>query len=315
MGTIVSIDVVGVDDPQAIATARAEIERLGREWYPWANDGELVRLNAAFAKGESMTASSAFANLLRRSQEAFRLSNGFFDPAVAPMVEAWGFHRSERDPRQAVPTEAQLNAWAANHPTFADVVIDTDKVRSRRADLKLDFGAIGKGFAVDAAIEQLKQRGVANALVNAGGNLRAIGRDIKNLPWRVAIRSPRSDEPLAWLELQGDESVSTSGDYERFAVVAGQRIHHILDPRTGRPATHTSAVTVIAADATAADAASTAIFVAGPNRWREIARALGIQQVLRVDANGQIEVSRALAARLRTPSSEPRQTPWTQIDL
>jgi FAD:protein FMN transferase len=321
MGTIVSIDVVGVDAQKAfvaMTAARGDIEYLGREWYPWANSGELVRLNAALAKGETVSVSPAMVKLIKQSQEAFRQSDGLFDPAVAPMVERWGFQHGERDASQTIPSEAQLKTWEANHPTFADVVIKDNQIGGRRNDLMLDFGAIGKGYAVDLAIERLQRLGVDNALVNAGGNLRAIGHtmtDSQIRAWHVAIRNPRADEPLAWLELRGGEGVSTSGDYERFAIIDGQRFHHILDPHTGRPAMHTAAVTVVARDATTADAASTAIFVAGPARWREIAQALGVSEVLRVDANGSIEVSRALMAKLRMPGSEPRQIPWTQVDL
>ena len=117
-------------------------------------------------------------------------------------------------------------------------------------------------------------------------------------PWRVGIRDPRAVRTLAWLELN-DESVATSGDYERFFLVNGKRIHHLLDPRTGRPAGHTIAVTVIANDATLADAASTALFIAGPDQWQNVARAMGVDQALRVDASGQIQVTRKLQARLQ----------------
>jgi thiamine biosynthesis lipoprotein len=210
-----------------------------------------------------------------------------------------------------------LNAWRHNRPTLADLSIDDDKVRGRRRDLMLDFGAIAKGFAVDRAIAILRAQGIENALINAGGNLRGLGHkmQVEGRPWRIAIRNPRGNEPLAWIELQDGEGVSTSGDYERFAVVENQRIHHLLDPASGSPVAHTIAVTVIARDATTADAASTAIFVAGPSRWRAIARAFAVQEVLRVDADGKIELTRALAARTQMPSSEPRPTSWRVVDL
>jgi thiamine biosynthesis lipoprotein len=118
---------------------------------------------------------------------------------------------------------------------------------------------------------------------------------------------------LAWLEL-GDESVSTSGDYERFAIVSGKRIHHLLDPHTGRPAEHTIAVTVIAKDATLADAASTAVFIAGPERWRQVAHALGVGQVLRIDASGQVQVTAQLHARLQRASAASRRNEWTLVE-
>ncbi len=321
MGTTVSIDVVAADPKKArdaMTVVRGEMRYLGREWYPWENNGELVRLNKAIAIGQKASVSPALAKLLLRSQELQRLSSGSFDPAVGRLVELWGFNRADRDATRPWPTDAQLDAWHKDRPTLADLVIEDRLVSSRRSDLLLDLGAIGKGYTVDRGVEILKQRGIANALINAGGNLRAFGSamtDTQARPWRVAIRNPRGPEPIAWLELHGDESLSTSGDYERFAMRGTERFNHILDPHTGRSATHTMAVTVVAGDATLADAASTAIFVAGPDNWRKVARDMGIRQVLRIDANGRIEASRELAARLHSPGSEARQIEWHAIDL
>jgi thiamine biosynthesis lipoprotein len=320
MGTTVSITVVG-DAPdtarQAISDARGELQRIGREWYPWAHDGELVRLNTALANGQTGSASPQLAQLLQRSQEYFHLSEGAFDPAVGGLVRLWGFDSADTDSRR-LPTEKQLSAWVKSHPTLADIHIENGAVRSERRDVVLDLGAIGKGYAVDSAIELLQQRGIHNALVNAGGNLRALGHAPGNnntQPWRIAIRDPRAVRALAWLELSGDESVSTSGDYERFIFVAGKRIHHLLDPFTGRSADHTIAVTVVGNDGTLVDAASTAIFVAGPNRWQSVAHAFKVDLIMRIDATGQVQVSRKLQSRLQRPSNETRETAWVTVDL
>jgi len=321
MGTTVSITVggelphkFGPDTAQlAIDAARAELRRIGTEWYPWASDGELVRLNAALSAGQTTSVSPELAQLLQRSQDFFQRSEGAFDPAVGGLVRLWGFDSAERAAR-ALPAKKQLDAWQTSHPTIADIRIEGLAIRSERRDVVLDLGAIGKGYAVDRAIDLLKQRGIRHALVNAGGNLRAMS-DGHSRAFRVAIRDPRAVPVLAWLELRGDEGVATSGDYERFAFVDGKRIHHLLDPRSGRIADHTIAVTVVAADATTADAASTAIFVAGPERWQSVARALNIEQVLRVNANGRVQVTRKLRDRLQVKTGESRQTDWESIEL
>jgi len=91
-------------------------------------------------------------------------------------------------------------------------------------------------------------------------------------------------------------------------------MHHLLDPNTVRPANHTIAVMVIASDATLADAASTALFIAGPNQWRDVAHSLGVDQVLRIDANGQLQVTRKLQTRLQMPGRESRPTDWLVVD-
>jgi thiamine biosynthesis lipoprotein len=309
MGTTVSITIGGrapEDAQQAVDAAKDELKRVGREWYAWGQSGELVELNKSIAAGERSTVSSDLADLLTRSAAYFSRSDGAFDPAAGGLVRVWGFDAAERGTHSA-PTDKQLSGWQRDHPTFADVTIEGLSVSSRRRDLIIDLGAIGKGFAVDRAIALLRARGVLHALVNAGGNLRAISDGSGN-PWRIAIRDPRGVRALAWLELRGDESVSTSGDYERFALVKGKRIHHLVDPRSGRVADHTVAVTVVALDATLADAASTAIFVAGKERWRVVAQNMGIDQVLRIDADGTIESTPRLGERLQFKSSEVPQT-------
>lgn len=317
MGTTVSV-AIATDDAQSAGAALGDTERLaqqyGREWYPWNSAGELAQLNDALARGAPAQISPPLLALLSRSRELFIESDGYFDPAVAPLVRLWGFDRSERAPNSPLPDERALNAWCKEHPTFADLQWRDTTVSSERSDLQLDLGAIGKGRIVDLAIELLRARGFHDAMVDAGGNLRAIGR-AGDRPWRIALRDPRGDGALGWLDLSGDESVSTSGDYERYAVVNGERIHHVLDPHTGRPATHTIAVTVLAPDATTADAASTALMAAGPEHWVQLARKMKLKYVLRVASDSTIEMSSGLRSRLRIPASLPREHSLKIIEL
>jgi FAD:protein FMN transferase len=175
-----------------------------------------------------------------------------------------------------------------------------------------DFGGIAKGAAVEEAVQRFKAAGVSNVIVNAGGNLRTAGARGK-APWRIGIRHPRGrtpDEVLAYLLAEGDEALITSGDYERYFEHGGRRYAHILDPRTGLPASGLQSVTVAHADTAWADVASTALFVAGAEGWREAAAALGVEQALVVTAAGEIVVTRALARRLKfMRGHEPRVVP------
>jgi thiamine biosynthesis lipoprotein len=298
MGTTVSITVADSTTQTTLNEAEQAIHHLGREWYAWNPDGELAKLNAALAAGKSFDITPELADVLARAGDVFRASDGAFDPAIAPMVERWGFNDGERDAQ--LPNNVQMQTWRASHATFADLRIDGRKVSSARRDVMLDLGAIGKGHAVDRAIDALKRSGIRNAIVNAGGNLRAIGRHPDHA-WRIGIRHPRkdgNDGVIARIELGMDESASTSGDYERTAMLNGKRTHHLLDPRTGEPALHTASVTVIARDATLADAASTAVFIAGPDRWLQVAKALQVTGVVRIDASGRLQATRSLQSRL-----------------
>jgi thiamine biosynthesis lipoprotein len=153
--------------------------------------------------------------------------------------------------------------------------------------------------------------------VNIGGNVMALG-DKFGQPWRVGIQHPRQPGPLAALTLKDGEAIGTSGDYQRFFEVDGRRYSHLLDPRTGWPVTHTQAVTVLvspgpglpAGVGALSDAASKPVFIAGPTQWRAQAARFGLTQVLRVDKDGRIEVSRALASRLQwVPGADGKTLP------
>jgi thiamine biosynthesis lipoprotein len=164
--------------------------------------------------------------------------------------------------------------------------------------VQLDFGAVGKGYGVDLAIDRLKSMGISNAIVNAGGDLRAIGSRAGN-PWRIAIRDPDGGGIFALLSVTGDESVFTSGNYERNFTWEGKLYSHIIDPRTGYPAQGTASVTVIHSNATTADAAATALFVAGPKNWHRIAKQMGIKYVLLIDEQGVAYMNPAMRDRIK----------------
>lgn len=301
MGTQVQLSLLADSQDQAAALS-AQVEQTLRrqaiDWYPWTHDatGELKQLNAALAAGQAMNVSPPLRALLQTSLELHRNSEGYFDPAVAPLTQAWGF--DDLDTHPAIPAANLLDRWRSTRPTLADLNLSGATVSSARHDLQLDLGAIAKGYALQLALLQLKARGCSNAALNLGGQLAVMGEAMAQQVSAVLIRDPRAQRGLATVQLTAAESISTSGDYERVAVVNGQRVHHLFDPHTGLPVSHTQAVTVISSDATLADAASTALMAAGPQHWQRIARQLGVHEVLRVDATGAIEVTAALYARL-----------------
>jgi FAD:protein FMN transferase len=312
MGTRVQLSVLA-ENPAEAAALSAHVERNllreGVDWYPWTRDasGELRQINAALAKGEIRNISPSLAALLRRAMQAFDSSEGYFDPAVKPMTEVWGFADEEAPPRQP-PNPTVLAHWRESRPTMGDLHLEGQRISSLRHDLQLDLGAIAKGYAEQLALQQLRELGCTDAAINLGGQLATIGTAMANRLAAVAIRDPRADQALATLQLKAGESVATSGDYERFVERNGKRSHHLLDPHTGQPVTHTQAVTVVSSDPTLADAAATALMAAGSENWQRIARQLGIREALRVDATGAIEVTAALYARLQwLPASQTRR--------
>ena len=222
-----------------------------------------------------------------------------FNPALGQLIALWGFHTDSFTPHR--PDPARLAALVAARPQMADLTITGNTVTSRNPAVQLDLGGYGKGYALDRAAAILKAHGVGNALINIGGNVLALGSK-GDLPWRVGIQNPRKPQPLASLPLRDGEAIGTSGDYQRFFEMDGERYCHLLDPRSGRPARGTQAVTVLITPrpgaGTLSDAASKPVYLGGEG-WRDYARRFGIDHALRVDADGRLQVTRALHDRLQ----------------
>ncbi|CAN5198058.1 FAD:protein FMN transferase [soil metagenome] len=304
-GTLVDIDIYGTD--RALANrAAADIEsrflKLHHDWQPWG-DGELGAINRAFARGEAVPISSDLARVLDEAMRFSRASNGLFDPGLGGLVRLWGFASDESAPT-APPDPSRIAHLLAGGAGLHHLQVDDARVSSSSELVALDLGGFAKGVAVDRAIARLRAMGVRHAIVNAGGDLRATGRH-GDRPWRIGIRHPRSDAVIAELDVLDGESVFTSGDYERYFDYRGRRYHHILDPRTGAPATGAVSVTVLDAQAARADAAATAIFVAGFGGWRPVAAALGVAHVMVVGPDGRIEMTAPMIDRLRLLTQPP----------
>lgn len=305
MGTWVDVTLgppIATSGDEAMREIEAILRAYERNFYPWTA-GELATLNEALVEGRSATVSANLARLLARARSLSAASAGLFEPGVGGLVELWGFHTTT-GAAQTPPSATAIAAALAASRGIATLVIDGNNVGSTSRGVKLDLGGIAKGAAVGEIIGLLESRGVTSALVNAGGDLMVIGRAGADRPWRVGIRHPRNDGLLAIVELADGEAVFTSGDYERYYEHGGQRFHHLLDPLTGRPVSHTQALTVIADDPTLADAAATALFVAGPDRWRDIAQRLQIDSVLRVDATGTVEMTPTMSTRITPADAE-----------
>jgi FAD:protein FMN transferase len=304
-GTLVELSLADTD-PQRAARAADAVEQVFHDhhqlWHAW-HPGPLVDLNQALAAGKGARPEPSIRILLERAAPLAEHSGYRFDPAIGGLVRLWSFH-ADTPAQGPPPGEDALRDWREHKPSLADLYWSEGRVFSRNPALQLDFGAFAKGHVLDLAIARLRELGIHNAIVNAGGDLRAIGRRADR-PWRIGIRHPRAPGVIASLSIEVDESLFTSGDYERFFEHEGQRYHHILDPFTGRPARDTTSVTVLHADATTADAAATALFVAGPEHWQEVARAMGLRHVMLIDAEGVAHLSPAMAARIHFETDPP----------
>ncbi|WP_376692572.1 FAD:protein FMN transferase [Wenzhouxiangella sp. EGI_FJ10409] len=282
----------------AVAAVDRELQAMHRRWHAW-EAGRLTEINQALAAGRRIELNPEAVAIIERARALEHASGGLFNPAIGRLLALWGFHASEL-PVGPPPPATAINALLAQSPGMRDLEIRDGTLASRNRAVQLDFGAYIKGVAVERALAILARAGIEHAIVNAGGDLGVIGRR-GNRPWRAAVEHPDGEggRYLADLTVEDGEFVFTSGNYRRYRQGEGIRYGHIIDPRTGYPADGVRSITVIARDGAIADAAATALAVADAGEWRAIAASMGVDAVMRVDANGHIVVTRGMAERVR----------------
>ena len=297
-GTLVNITLWDIPPEQAqkaIKSIETDLRFMHGAYHAW-QAGPLGRINMLLETNAAFTANPAVIDLIYQARELSIKSGGLFNPAISQLIAAWGFHQEERPPGPP-PAAEVIRQLLAEHPSMEGVSINDLTMQCKQTHCKLDLGAIAKGYALDKIMATLPNMGVHNAIINAGGDLKVIGNH-GDRPWRIGIRNPRGEGVIASLNVTDGESVFTSGDYERFFNHAGRRYHHIIDPRTGYPAEGLVSVTVIHTNAATADAASTALFVAGTEKWPEIARAMGIEDVMVIDNQGRTHITPSMKKRV-----------------
>jgi len=300
-GTLVEVSVYGAPEAkaqQAIAAVLTRFDALHHQLHAW-QPSELSRLNTTLAKGAHTPVTPELAAMLRDAQAVSAESNDLFDPAIGNLIALWGFHADS--PQGRVPDAAAIARWVNAAPRMRDLHIENNVVWSDNPAVQLDLGGYAKGYALDEADRILASRGIRNALINIGGNVIALGQH-GDRPWRVGIQHPRKPGTLATLDLHDGEAIGTSGDYQRYFEAGGRRYCHLIDPRTGWPASGMQSVTILMSGehaGTRSDALSKPLFIDGAARLADHASRLGIADYPAVDAAGQIHVSPAMKARLR----------------
>jgi thiamine biosynthesis lipoprotein len=298
-GTLMEVTIWEADDAKAqlaFSKLQEQFQGMHRDWHAW-EPGELTRINEAFAEGQPVEASEDLVEMTKYSQIVEEQSGGRFNPAIGALIRLWGFHTSTYPILGPPPDRSLIDEAIRQQPSSQDIHIDGLVMKSENPAVQLDFGGIAKGYAIDIACATLGRLGIRDAIVNAGGDLRAIGRHGER-PWRIAVRDPAGGV-IATLETGEDEAVFTSGNYERFRQDNEIRYPHIIDPRTGWPVEDLASVTVITREGWMADAAATSLIVAGLDDWVEVARSLELDQVLLVDESGKVYLTPKMNNRVK----------------
>ncbi|WP_394824544.1 FAD:protein FMN transferase [Pendulispora albinea] len=303
MGTHLAYAAFTTPTVDADATRRAfdaatrEIQRLEALMTTWRPDSDLSRVNAAAGQG-AVQVDPETMEVVREALHTSQISEGTFDITFESLHGLWKFDE-DLDPHP--PTNAAIRAKLPlvnyRHVHLDEgartIALDTRGVR-------ISLGGIAKGYAVDRAAKVLADLGLTSFYVQAGGDLYARGKKPDGSDWSAGIRDPRgpAGEFFALLPLT-DHAFSTAGDYERAYLIGKKRYHHIIDPRTGQPATQSRSVTIWAKTAFLADAIDDAVFILGPEKGLKLVESLdGVGAVI-IDAKNNLWISKRLEGKLR----------------
>lgn len=299
-GSTVELTMIGINRQHAAritAELNDDLRTMEQAWHAW-HEGPVTRVNFLFNSGaQPFAAPPSVLPILKLSKALSQQSEGLFNPAIGHLYRAWGFHG--RPLRCMEPPDPDvIDTVVDNRPSMDDIQIEGFRIWSSNDAVKLDFRGIQRGFAIDQAVARLQEHGINNATVAIDGNLRAIGsRD--GHAWSVPIRGPEGAGLLATLQIKGNEAAFTAALDNHSIVTDGRPIHDLIDPRTGYPAEGATSVTVLHPNASTADAAANALFVAGPGEWHRIARLLGIEYVMLTDRQGRLHMNPEMQARVK----------------
>lgn len=280
----------------AFDAAIAEIRRVEALMTTWRPDSEVSRINAAAGK-EPVAVSDETLAVIQESLRTSAISEGTFDITFETLHGLWKFDE-DLDPHP--PADRDIKARL---PFLGASKVKVDAAKKTvvltHPKTRIGLGGIAKGYAVDRAVKVLEGAGLKSFFVQAGGDLFARGKKPDGADWQAGIRDPRGPESKYFAKLPlSDHAFSTAGDYERSYVVGGKRYHHILDPRTGYPATACRSVTIWAPTAFLADAIDDAVFILGPKKGLELVESIDGVGAVVVDAKNNLWVSKRLQGKL-----------------
>lgn len=265
-----------------------EMRRIDLLMSPYKKDSEISLINEDATKHPVKISSELF-NLIKKSINISKLSNGAFDITFASVGYLYDYRKRQK------PTKEEINERLKSI-NYRNIKLDNIKqtIFFTQATTRIDLGGIAKGHAVDNAIKLLQQHGIKQAMISAGGDTRIIG-DKKGRPWYVGIRHPRNKNESAVILPLSKTAISTSGDYERYFIKNNIRHHHIIEPSTGKSTNELRSVSIIGANSTITDALSTTVFILGLNKGMKLVSKLdGIEAII-INNKGKIFYSSGLA--------------------
>lgn len=302
MDTVMDLTAYGKKADDGISAAISIINSMDTLLDPENERSKTYEINHAM--GGSVVVNEQIAKMLRTAQTVYERSDGALDLTTYPLSKLWGFI----DQNYRVPSDAEIERLLPCVDMSKVQLSSTDdsanSLVTMPADMSLSFGAVAKGCASDYAIQAMRAAGVTSGVVSLGGNVQTLGKKPDGSDWNIAVQDPNDTGSYLGYLTVGETAVITSGSYQRFFTEGGQKYHHILSPKTGRPVNNgLLSVTIVCEDGTLADCLSTAMFVLGPqaalNYWRTYG---GFEMVL-VKSDGHVILTNGLYGKF-TPNGD-----------
>ena len=328
MGTVFEVSVYASDKnrvEKAFNDVLKEVNRLDYLMSNYKEESELSKINKN-AASEPTYCDNELAYIIEESLKYSDITDGAFDITIGPLMKKWGFFKGQgKIPDK--PDKEELES-VLESVSYKNIIIEEEMKKSLFRDpsivktvffknpgTQIDLGGIGKGYAVDMATRILKGNRIKSALINFAGNIYAYGTPPGKESWVIGLQHPRKSEGILSSFEVKDKAVSTSGDYEKFFIINGKRYSHIIDPRTGNPVKDIVSVTIVADNATRADALSTGVFVLGLDKGMELIENLpdieGIIIYERNNSDLKIKISSGLKGLLKDNIKESQKGPET----
>ncbi|MEB8344716.1 FAD:protein FMN transferase [Flavobacteriaceae bacterium KMM 6898] len=273
-----------------IEEAAAEIQRIEKIISSWDENSETSEINRN-AGVRPVKISGELFKLIERCKQVSEITDGAFDITFASMDQVWKFDGSMQYP----PKETEIKNSVAK-VSYHKIIMDSDEgtVLLKDKGMKIGFGAIGKGYAADKAKELLQSKQVRAGIINAAGDLTTWGTKVSGEKWLIGIANPLSkDKIFSWLPIV-ESSVATSGNYEKYVTFGGVKYTHIIDPRTGYPATGINSVSIFTKTAELSDALATAVYIMGVDTGLALISQLRGTEAIIVDSENKIHKSKGI---------------------
>lgn len=300
LGTIITYDLYDKKDSKIIDEAISRVNEIENNMSINISNSALNTINGK-AYNESVYMDDEIKKIILESLNISKQTGGLFDVTVGSLVKLWDFNSDS----PKIPSDVEINE-ALKSVGYEDIYIDGNNIRYKNENTIIDLGGIAKGYAADEVVKIFKKNNVKSAIINMGGNIYAIGKNINGELWKVGIREPiiNSNDYCLKLEIE-DTSVVTSGYYERYFELDNKIYHHILNPFTGCPEENeVASVSVISKNSMLADALSTSLYLLGVDKGLELIEKIEGAEAVFITKNKEVYLTKGLENKVQTTNSE-----------